>query len=122
MNWAKVCLWVCVAGLGALGLACDSGGDSTSTPEKGCNTFVSRVCDRSIECASGQGQSLSKAQCVSELTAAVNCSAAVQLGATFPQCLAAVPSLDCTKLLSGAADTLPASCSQVILTEAAPAQ
>jgi hypothetical protein len=96
-------------------VACDSG-DSTSSAEKGCNTFVSAVCDRTLECSAASGQSVSRSECLDTLRDVMKCDATVQLGATFAECLAAVPSLDCNKLLSGDPTTLPASCAGVIQT------
>jgi hypothetical protein len=69
-----------------------------------CNTFVETVCNRSEECEPG-----SKADCVADVDASLDCASALGAKPAYDQCIMEIAVIECT------ASAGPASCQGVFL-------
>jgi hypothetical protein len=96
-----------------------SGGDGNggSPAVVTCNEFLDLWCNRAGECLSPQHGTVDqvRSQCLGNAQASIDCSRAVQVASSYPQCKQELQTASCTTLFPTIEGSLPAPCSGVIL-------
>ncbi|MFN0246712.1 MAG: hypothetical protein ACKV2T_07370 [Kofleriaceae bacterium] len=91
-------------------VACGGGG--SETPPDKCDDLVDLVCDRAVDCVPSAG---THAQCVADVSTALDCDAAVDVTASYASCMSQLRTTTCGSLFPNDMLSLPADCNGVIL-------
>ena len=95
-----------------LALVTGCGGGSGNSAAQKCDSLVSLLCARAIECLN---DGTTQDQCVSLVKTDLNCADADAVSSTYDACVSDVQSTSCTLLLANNTINLPATCMDVIL-------